>query len=230
MTVRINNKKMSDFGLILLFEYNIGTPLAKTKIVDIPGSSGIIDLTENLTGYVPYNNRLLEMEFIYITDKGTDYQIIQSKIMNFCHGQQVKVIFDDDNKFFWTGRAEVSTSKFRGYNSIRIVVDSHPYKYSIISSADQWLWDPFNFLTDVANQLKDLKVVGSLTTTVLGSLIPINPVITSSSQMTVLFENKTHVIKKGTYTYYAISLRSGRNVLEFTGNGVITIDVRGGSL
>lgn len=230
MSVKFNNKPMSDFGLILLDGYTIGTPQVKTQIIDIPGVSGTIDLTEALTGNIPYQNRTIELEFKYLSDFGEDYHTVQSNVMNFCHGKEVKVLFDNDSKFYWIGRASVESSKERGYQTIIIEIDAKPYKYNIYSSAEYWLWDPFNFLTDYANELIELKVVGSTETTVIGSVVPTNPTITSSSSMKVTFEGNTYNVDKGTFTYYSINLKDGENTLLFTGNGVITIEVRGGSL
>ena len=230
MSVKLNDKNMKDFGLILLDGYHIATPQVKKQVVNIPGIDGAIDLTEALTGHVPYGNRLLELEFKYLSDSGKEYHIVQSEVMNFCHGKEVKVIFDNDSKFYWIGRASVESSKERGYQTILIEVDVKPHKYNIYSSVEDWLWDPFDFLVDYANELKDLIVTGSLETTVIGSIVPTNPIITSDEDMEILFEAVTYPIKKGTFTYYSIDLKDGENKLLFKGNGVVTIDVRGGSL
>ena len=230
MSVKINGIDISDFGLILLDGYVIGTPEVKSNIIDIPGTSTTIDLTESLTGYIPYNNRMIEMNCVYISDYGTDYHKVQSKVMNFCHGKNVKLIFDNDPTYYFEGRVNVESTKLRGYQSLRITADVKPYKYSIYSSAEKWVWDTFNFLTDVANQLKELTVVGTLETTVIGSVVPTNPVITSSATMWVDFEGVRYPVQPGTYTYYGINLKDDKNILKFTGNGVVTINVRGGSL
>lgn len=172
MSVKFNDTPMSDFGLILLDGYVIGTPEIKSQIVNVPGTSGIIDLTEALTGTIPYENRPIELEFKYISDFGVDYHTVQSNVMNFCHGKVVKVIFDNDPKFYWIGRANVETTKERGYQTILIKIDAGPFKYYIYSTAEDWLWDPFNFLTDIANELQELQVIGTLETTVIGSVVP----------------------------------------------------------
>lgn len=229
MSVTINDVKMESLGLILLDGYVISAPEVKTNIIDIPGGIGVIDQTE-IFGFIPYYNREIEMEFVYLSDSGKDYHIVQSNVMNFMHGKQVKIVFDNDLTYYWLGRATVESVKNRGYQTISVTVNVDPIKYSVYSSAENWIWDTFNFLTDAANQLKELQIVGWLETVVLGSVVPINPIITASNSMLVEFENERYPIHAGTNKYYNITLRSGKNKLRFIGDGYVTIDVRGGSL
>ena len=105
-----------------------------------------------------------------------------------------------------------------------------PYKYEINSSLEDWLWDPFSFETGVIREYKDLVVNGTLWVTISGLRKVQNLKVTSSAAMTVTFENKDYTVPKGTSELLEVRLIQGENYLLFTGNGIISIDYRGGSL
>ena len=92
-----------DWGLFLKSRPVISPPNPKTVYIDIPGSDGVIDLTESLTGDVKFENRTLTCEFI-VLDARNRWSNIYSEIMDFLQGQQMKVIFDEDPTFYYIGR------------------------------------------------------------------------------------------------------------------------------
>ena len=56
-------------------------PTVKTKIIDIPGANGNLDLSDSLTKYPVYNNREGQIEFIVMNDYWEWYDAY-STIMN----------------------------------------------------------------------------------------------------------------------------------------------------
>ena len=92
-----------DWHLIPSSRPVIASPGVSTKMIEIPGKSGMIDLSEYLTGDVIYGNRSGSLEF-YV-DNGHEYwETIRSRITNFLHGQQMKMCLEDDPTYYWEGR------------------------------------------------------------------------------------------------------------------------------
>ena len=120
-------------------------PAQKVKTLDIPGGDGVLDLSTALTGYPVYQNRTGQMEFIVMNDF-KPWHTAYSDIMDYLHGQTMRATLEDDPEYFYEGRFTVNAWKSQKDWS-RIVIDYSvgPYKWSVLSSIDDWLWDPFNF-------------------------------------------------------------------------------------
>ena len=120
-------------------------PAQKVKTLDIPGGDGVLDLSQALTGYPVYQNRTGSIEFIVMNDF-KPWHMAYSDIMDYLHGQTMRATLEDDPEYFYEGRFTVNAWKSEKDWS-RIVIDYNvgPYKWSHLSSTDEWLWDPFNF-------------------------------------------------------------------------------------
>jgi hypothetical protein len=209
----------------------INPPSVKTNYVEIPGGDGILDLTTTLSGRPVYKNRTGSLEFI-VENGFKAWSILYSEIMTYLHGQKMKAILEDDPAYYYEGRFSVNAWKSDQYNSIiTIDYDVSPYKKELVSTSDDWLWDPFNFETGVIRYYKNMPINGTLTVTVIGSLISIIPtIITSATGFTVTYKGETHNLIKGPNVIPAISISNGENILNFSGTGIITIEYNGGSL
>lgn len=219
----------NDFGLILSSKV-ISPPEPQLKSVVVPLRDGSIDLTESLTDDVKYNDRKITLTFSVIDPINTWTAKI-SDIENYLHGKRLHIIFDDDAAFYYVGR--VSVNKWTSSKTIgTLVLDciAEPYKYDILASTDDWLWDSFDFEDGVINETYEIAVEGSVDVNIYGRRKKICPVIISSAAMSVTYEGNTYSIKAGTQKVYDILLHEGENVLTFTGNGVVTVEYRGGSL
>lgn len=124
-------------------------PSQKVKTVDIPGGDGLIDLSQALTGYPVYQNRTGSFEFVVMNDF-KPWHIAYSDIMDYLHGQSMRAFLEDDPEYFYEGRFTVNAWRSEKDWS-RIVIDYSvgPYKWSVLSSLDDWFWDPFNFQTGI---------------------------------------------------------------------------------
>ena len=105
----------------------------------------------------------------------------------------------------------------------------------MLSSADPWLWDPFNFETGVIIQ-QDAKIItGSGSITIPHGHMPTCPqfVVSSviSAPFTVVSEAKSYELTAGTNTIPAILVGGEDDVtLDFTGSATVQVVYRGGSL
>lgn len=133
--------------------------------------------------------------------------------------------------FYYEGRCilnKLETDKNVGKITIDVTTDA--YKYCINSSDGNWLWDPFNFETDRIQELSNIKVNGELELELYNLKMKVIPTITVSNKMNVVFNNETYLLDKGENEILDIELLEGKNILKFVGQGIISIEYRGGSL
>lgn len=163
-------------------------PVPKTTYIDIPGGNGTLDCSESLTGFPVYNNR--EGTFNFFVLNGYDEWFERySDIMNFIQGKKLCAVLSDDPNWFYEGRFYVETwENGETWSKMSINYNVNPFKWSISSSTDDWLWDPFNFNTGVITQdiCSNIKVVNSeefeelsFDSVIFGD-VPVSPEITVS--------------------------------------------------
>lgn len=162
-----DKRTWEDWHLVPTTRPVFNPPPLKSKYVDIPGSNGTLDLTESLTRYPLYGNRTGSFEFIVVnsfSELVTDHEEWYNRysdIMDYIHGKSMKAILDDDYNYFYEGRFTVNSWKSEKLYS-KIVIDYNvgPYKWEVLGSTDDWLWDPFNFNLDSTLQsvYKDIQL------------------------------------------------------------------------
>lgn len=108
-----------DWGLYMLDKPTIEAAEVKSMYEDIPGVDGQLDLTETLDNTVHYGLMDISFELHMLNDAG--WASIYSKIMNYCHGKTLRVVFDDDAEHYYTGRLTVKGWKSsRGHGVVTI--------------------------------------------------------------------------------------------------------------
>lgn len=141
-----------DWHIVPLGRPTISPPTQKLQTIDIPGANGIMDLSNSLTKYPVFNTRTGSMKFAILNDV-TDWLTAYTKILRFLQGVNVRMILEDDPLYFFEGRVYLDNfdSKSDGtWSEITLSYELQPYRRSIYDSTDEdWLWDPFNFETDV---------------------------------------------------------------------------------
>lgn len=95
-----------DWGLIMKTRPVISPPVPKLKMISVPGSDKIIDLSQHLTGSVHYEPRTIQFEFITGEDR-VRWPHLYSDILNYLHGQSVRIFMDDDPNYYYMGRVTV---------------------------------------------------------------------------------------------------------------------------
>ena len=122
--------------------------------------------SQALTGYPVYQNRTGSIEFI-VMNGFKPWHMAYSDIMDYLHGQNMRAVLEDDPEYFYEGRFAVNAWKSeKDWSRIVIDYDVGPYKWSVLSSIDDWLWDPFNFQNGVirAAIFKNIAVSTATTT------------------------------------------------------------------
>lgn len=225
-------------------------PAQKVKTLDIPGGDGVIDLSQALSGYPVYQNRTGSIEFIVMNDF-KPWHMAYSDIMDYLHGQNMRAILEDDPEYFYEGRFTVNAWKSEKDWS-RIVIDYSvgPYKWTLLSSIDDWLWDPFNFQNGVIRSafFKNVAVTTATKTLKLEAQFfgraPVCPkfIVTTTAKrgIKVRFVNptlgidETQQLPDGTiqipeFTFFG-DLGATLYLWCDTGTGTISIDFRQGRL
>lgn len=220
-----------DWHLIPATRPLFNPPTVKTNYVDIPGGDGVIDLTTALAGRPVFSNRTGSWTF-YVENGFKSWTALYSEIMVYLHGQKMRAVLEDDPDYYYEGRFSVNAWKSeKSWSQIVIDYNVGPYKKTVNTTGEDWLWDPFNFETGVIRRYKDLPVKGTLDVTVVGNVMPSVPtIIVSASGFTVGFNGRTYSLTRGTNVIDDIVIVSGENVLIFTGNGTVTVEHNGGTL
>lgn len=220
-----------DWHLIPTTRPLFNPPTVKTNIIDIPGGDGVLDLTTALAGRPTYNNRTGSWTFI-VQNGFKNWSELYSEIMVYLHGQKFRAILEDDPAYFYEGRFSVNQWKSdKDWSQIVIDYNVGPYKKEIANTGSDWLWDTFNFETDVIRNYRNLSVLTTLTVVVIGDIMDSIPtIIASESGMTVTYEGTVYNLERGANSISSIVLHRGENTLVFTGPGIITIENIGGRL
>lgn len=117
------------FGLLLKKRPYISPPPPKTKLIEVPGSDIILDLTESLTGKVHYGMREGKFEFFVVGGR-PKWSAVYAAILNELHGQRLQIVLDDDPNYYWMGR--VSVNEWESDKKTATIVLSaqlEPYKH-----------------------------------------------------------------------------------------------------
>ena len=144
---------LRDWFIVPLGRPVINPPTQKRQTIDIPGANGILDVSNSLTHYPVFNNRQGSLQFAVLNDVPRhDWLTINTKIMKFLQGNEVKFFLEDDMKYFYEGQVWMENWDSRNdgtWSEVTLSYDVQPYRRAIYASVDDWLWDPFNFETDV---------------------------------------------------------------------------------
>ncbi len=153
-----------DWHLVPTKRPSINTPERKTKIVEIPGMNGDLDLSESLTGYPLYSNRKGSIEFLVMNDYEHWHDIYQN-MCSYLHGKRLYMAFEEDPAYYYYGTFTVEQYESGDHNSnITISYELEPFKYEYtIGKRDGGYWDIFDFNTDNIDGVKYTKKFNSFT-------------------------------------------------------------------
>ena len=200
-----------DLGLILK-EKSIEAPKIKDNYVDIDGADGSIDLTE-VFGAVRYEDRDISLTFYSIKNPNQFLQEF-SHCQNLLHGRRFKIVFDDDEDFYYIGRVSIDKWKIdKVVGSFSVDITAEPWKY----------WRDETVIKETISESKTIRLFNLRK--------PVIPTFVTSESMSLIFGEKTVISPRAEEFYSAdIQLSEGDNWLKVTGAGEITIRYQMGSL
>lgn len=225
-----------DWGLYVTNTDYIGEPKQNINYVSVPGRDGLLDLSDVTAGRPTYSGREIKILLAGHRNK-VNWDSIISTFRNNINGRICRITFDNDEEYFWRGRIEIKDFE-SVLNLGRFQIDipnADPYKYDVLSSADPWLWDPFNFETGEITQDEAHVIVGSGTVTIPHGHMPTCPELVVSDKISgefsVTYDGSTYLLTVGKNKIPPIMVGGDNDVtLTFTGSATVQIVYRGGSL
>ena len=224
-----------DWGLYITNTDCIGEPKQYTKYIEIPGRNGLLDISETITGRQIYTKREIKINLAGARDK-TTWNAALSILRNRVNGKVCRIVFADDPAYYWQGRVDIKDfSSVLNLGTLTIdIPNADPYKYSVTSSVEPWLWDPFNFETDMITYIGAITVVGFETVTTPAGHMPTIPDIVvsdkTSANFTVEVDGVTYNLAVGTNRIPSIIVGDEEVEFNFTGDAKVQIVYRSGSL
>lgn len=226
---------LDDWQLALGNNNYIGEPKMETTYIQIPGRNGLIDASEAITGRRVFKKRPLAFE-LGGKNPRLNWDGIISKMRNEIHGRVCRITLDNDRAYYWRGRVFLEDfDRFRELGTFTLSVpNAEPYKYSLTTSAEPWLWDPFNFETGIITYIGAVTISGTETITIPAGYMPTAPEIVVSDLSGTLrldYGGQTYTLTTGTNKIPSILVGGDSDVeLTFTGDAKVQIVYRSGSL
>ena len=224
-----------DWGLYITNTDCIKEPKQYTRYIEIPGRNGLLDLSEVISGRQIYTSREIKINLSGPRDK-TTWAAAMSIARNDINGKVCRIIFDDDVGYYWRGRVVIKDfSSVLDLGKLTISIpNADPYKYSIQSSGEPWLWDPFNFETGIITYVGAITVSGTASLTIPHGHMPTTPEFVVSNKvgtLTVAVGSNTYTLNSGSNKIPAIIVGGDSDVeLDFTGDAKVEVIYRSGSL
>ena len=227
---------LDDWGFALGNNNYIGDPEMETTYISIPGRDNLLDASESLTGRRVYKKRALAFNLGGVRER-LAWDSFISMLRNEIQGRVCHLTIDNDPSYFWKGRVYIEGfDRFQKLGSFTLAVPTaDPYKYSVLSSSDPWLWDPFNFETDIITYIGAITVVGSASVTIPHGYMPTCPEFVVSEKTSgtfkVTFDGDEYDISQAVNRIPSIVVGGDQDVtLTFTGTAKVEIVYRSGSL
>lgn len=216
----------------------INPPEAKTQMIEIPGESGMLDISESLTGYPLYKRRTGDIEFIVVNDMYEPVTIpfgwadVYSDIMNYLHNREMEMQLEDDPEWYYEGRFQVNSWKSEEFLSrITISYDLEPFKWyresyqKVLNATTSNKTYTFNKITDHLGEVPlvpKIKVAGASTSGV--EIHFTNPTLGMDS---------TDILKNGTHEVPRIVFYGDSFTIQYravSGTATVTVMYERGSL
>ena len=224
-----------DYGLVVGNNDVVGEPRPKVNIIDIPGSSKRLDLTETLTGKPEYEGRQLKL--VLGGMKGRDAWAEQyRRILMDLHGKRIKAVLDNDPLWYYEGRAELSGfDRVRDLGSFTLTLDAEAYKYEINASDEAWMKDIVTQAGGTLKSYESVSVSGNTSRRLSGSVIPVVPEfsitnLSNTADAYVTYNGTRYPLLAGLNRFAKLVIPAAGGVVYFYGNYTVEIRFRGGSL
>lgn len=224
-----------DWGLAIGNNDYIGTPVLYENYIEVPGANKLLDVSQALTGRRTYKYRPINIKFGAINNE-VNWDLVMSTFRNRIDGRIVRLIFDNDEAHYWTGRCQlVNFDRARKLGEFTLSLPyADAFKYDINSNIEPWLWDPFDFENDVVPAEPEIEIDGIKTITILpGNMytVPTFTVNNMTTPITLSVNGRTYNLVSG-YNYFPTLMVNGdtETSITFRGKGVVVMEYRGGSL
>ena len=129
---------LTDFGLAVSNTDYIGEPTLETFTVDVPGRKGIVDMSEDLTGYPVFKTREIKLHVGGLNPKN-DWDSVISTWRNYYHGRKCRIVFDNDPQWFWEGRVYINNfTRKQSLGEFDLKMTAFAYKKKLTAVHDSY--------------------------------------------------------------------------------------------
>lgn len=206
-----------------LVERSAPAPAEKSKTESVPFMHGHYDFG-SILGERLFENRPIRYTF-HVNERDVDRRKhTQTVLENRLTREGITTLVDTYSpNYFYKGKAtSVSTTDDHVYKRLVIQVEFDCYPFKVSQTAEGYdIWDTFNFELDVMQDV-EYQIAGTDAVTLINPGTPsVSPEVTTTSEMTVQFENQLYTFPAGTSKNEALRLHSGENTLIITGSGTI---------
>lgn len=204
---------LRDWGAAITNSDIISMPEPNTVLLEVPGRSGRLDLSEVLTGDISYGNREIKLKLAAETNR-EEWVDTCFHIFNKYHGRMVHVTFDEDPGHFYIGRASVSDpQRVVSAGQLTVTIDAEPFRYE----QEEYEVTFTGTTTAVSGTVENLRM-------------PVSPAVTVPSVCQLFHDGRIYELKKGTQDVPGLVLHSFENEISVTGAKSITFKFRRGCL
>lgn len=204
-----------DWRLILTAK-DVAFPEPKTKLIELDGMSGTLDLSEVLTGEITYKDRTISATFW--TDEGSrqDRERLLQTIVNVLHGKKIKIIEPDDPEHYFYGRVKIKSQKNNlAYAEFSIECTCDPWRYALNDSVRR---------VEVNSQSVTEVIIPN------NGAKSLSPDITVTGFVNINYDGLNITLESGSYKIADIKLQSGVNIIGVSGNGTVTFTYKEANL
>lgn len=202
----------NDWGLILTGKTDLEPPSVRTNYVDIEGMSGSMDLSEALTGEPTYSDRTFSASFCACDGSYEERHELMMSILSAIHGRRLKIVEPDDPNRYLYGRASVrDVSVTPSHITFNIEMRCEPWRYS---HGEMLQSIPVNSAEPVPVSIYN------------GGRKTVCPDILVSGQVTFTCNGITSSATTGSYKITTFKLYQGKNIVQVSGNGTLTLTYR----
>ena len=189
------------FGMVMSDDFTLSPPSPKTYLVDVPGGSGSIDLTEAMTGDVAYGTR--KQSFVFGVIEPERFERIKTEASNFLHGRRFDYELTMDPGYAYRGRFSIDE-----YYS-----KAHIGYFKVDVEADPW--------KTKGTQTYRLDASGGRMFRFESGRRPVRPTIECSHPVRVTFDGKTTSLPSGTWRLNDVLFTEGWNELYINSYEVV---------
>lgn len=221
-SITFNNKNsIDDFGLYVS-SCSLDDIEKERVTKKIPYKNGVIDFSR-LYGESVFPERPLEYTFDILAEDSEELERIKSKIKSWLLTVGELNLYDSSiiGTHFKAECVNVSFSDDYDYSFCTASFKAYPYKIGNNKENEDWIWDTFNFETDVIN-----KTVYSITEETEIDLYNISdhkviPEVKVTGNIEIEHNGIVYQLSEGTYNSYRFKLDMGKNTFILRGNGTI---------
>lgn len=224
---------LSDLGLVITNGDVDEPPEPKTSLVEVPGSSNVIDLTDALTGRVEFGTRKLKLSMAGEKDVGA-WAPFMAELRHRLHGKRCDIVLDSEPNLAYSGRVAIGTLTRQGRaGTFDIEAECDGYRYETAPTDGTWLWDPFSFENGVVREYGGISVDGERTVEIAGTQVTTVPVIhlgnvDQSTAPYLVYAGAKHELHEGRNRVPEIRIAEEGGRIEFHGRFTADIDFKGG--